>query len=908
MDALRAAGLRTIGSFDPIVERFRDARLSFTEEQALRQSHWEMGEDARLREDVRFRSTRGGRWILSDAFLANDALFERLARDGKAELEVEAALAELSGAVGRRCVFCPSDDRFVHSSGVLRLSARYLTRDPLIEEASPLERYATHLPVHTLEAVGASAPAGDWRQRPQEDVIETVGWLRVSLADGRRLTRDMFVARIQGHSMDNGRSGLVDGAYAVFELDQGGTRKDQNVLVRGSFRDPEMGNYAVKRYRADERDSEGRHARIVLESLNPDKVRYPDIVLDPREDEDVAVLARVVQPLRPADFGRVPRRPRRSGRRGLGDAAGQARRAVHLRRYAERFFEGRPETPSPGEEAGAHAPWQAHLVCLDAGAGGLHVETEPLEGLPPFAKKLALGSAGWSATVLASNLRVHRWRTAVPPSVEPYRWSAPGHEELLAGDLGALEAAGLAADRATLFRVDAEGVGRLLSGATLSLGGLYRAVLPPASGTAGLTVGETVDLEGGWRLWEGRLPGQLTAGLWTTLEALGAQAGRTVPEAEWVLVPPAAYRQTPRGASYPVFSPGATPYLSVRGVHADREGDVTAFLSAGEDLRTLRLPRGEAWVVALEGLPVGRYVFQVVHERTRFAPVALPFAVDEVPWGTVPARVQVRSGDRDLKADAAGVIEESGDFSDLGDEARQLALTVPPLWPVEAWWDDGRRRRLGRSRGAVEGDADLDDVVERAREKVARTTLADLELDARELGTVRFHHAREARSDDLRRRVRRLLDAHGETARALSGQIPLLRNVWLHPLLEVLGYGWEEPSAEELRSLPSGTFGLWLTEQVRQRRRVRRERARLLVLASPDADLDATDLFSVRRAADDLLDREGGVREALLTDGWRWARHRRRSHLALRVHRLDKVLDQDLFAFDDFLRDVAVGV
>ena len=138
MDALRAAGLRTIGSFDPIVERFRDARLSFTEEQALRQSHWEMGEDARLREDVRFRSTRGGRWILSDAFLANDALFERLARDGKAELEVEAALAELSGAVGRRCVFCPSDDRFVHSSGGLRLSARYLTRDPLLEEASPL--------------------------------------------------------------------------------------------------------------------------------------------------------------------------------------------------------------------------------------------------------------------------------------------------------------------------------------------------------------------------------------------------------------------------------------------------------------------------------------------------------------------------------------------------------------------------------------------------------------------------------------------------------------------------------------------------------------------------------------------------------------------------------------------------
>ena len=89
----------------------------------------------------------------------------------------------------------------------------------------------------------------------------------------------MFVARIVGNSMDDGRSGLVNSRYAVFELWPTGSRQGLTVLARGSFSDPETGSYAVKKYMADERGPDRRHQRIVLVSLNPDKSRFPDIEL-----------------------------------------------------------------------------------------------------------------------------------------------------------------------------------------------------------------------------------------------------------------------------------------------------------------------------------------------------------------------------------------------------------------------------------------------------------------------------------------------------------------------------------------------------------------------------------------------------------------------------------------------------
>ena len=157
----------------------------------------------------------------------------------------DSAIAPIDQTIGARATLCTADPRLVFAGSTVRLSAQELSDRPRLEsEIGELERYTTHLPVHSLRATVASAPAGDWRGRKQEEVIETLGWLSVSVA-GLALNPRMFVARVEGRSMDDGKSGLVDGAYAVFELWPAGTRQNLNVLVRGAFTDPETGAYAV---------------------------------------------------------------------------------------------------------------------------------------------------------------------------------------------------------------------------------------------------------------------------------------------------------------------------------------------------------------------------------------------------------------------------------------------------------------------------------------------------------------------------------------------------------------------------------------------------------------------------------------------------------------------------------------
>ena len=90
-------------SFDALVERAEASRLSFQEEELLRDTHWSLGQDARLREDVRFRPTPWGSWIPATAYLANDTLFAQLHREPQSRPDLEQALADLDGVdtVGR---------------------------------------------------------------------------------------------------------------------------------------------------------------------------------------------------------------------------------------------------------------------------------------------------------------------------------------------------------------------------------------------------------------------------------------------------------------------------------------------------------------------------------------------------------------------------------------------------------------------------------------------------------------------------------------------------------------------------------------------------------------------------------------------------------------------------------------
>jgi len=141
----------------------------------------------------------------------------------------------------------------------------------------PLE-YQTHLPLYTLRSA-----AGKFLENAE---VECESW--VEAPAHLRLTHDMFVAEIQGTSMEP----LVhDGDLAVFRRIPAGSRNGRRVLV-------EEGNnsYTLKRYvsqkRAFSEDSTERTA-ITLEPLNPE---HQPIELDVEEDR-YRIIAEFVQTL-----------------------------------------------------------------------------------------------------------------------------------------------------------------------------------------------------------------------------------------------------------------------------------------------------------------------------------------------------------------------------------------------------------------------------------------------------------------------------------------------------------------------------------------------------------------------------------------------------------------------------------
>jgi hypothetical protein len=96
--------------FTPIFERLGSHVLSFTEADALQRRFWDRGEDARLREDHRFRKTPWDRWMRSDRWLANDRIFKIFDASGKTELSLQKTMAEIPAPLP--LVFCTGDPRF----------------------------------------------------------------------------------------------------------------------------------------------------------------------------------------------------------------------------------------------------------------------------------------------------------------------------------------------------------------------------------------------------------------------------------------------------------------------------------------------------------------------------------------------------------------------------------------------------------------------------------------------------------------------------------------------------------------------------------------------------------------------------------------------------------------------------
>ena len=132
--------------------------------------------------------------------------------------------------------------------------------------------FQTHLPVYSLRA--AATKFGEDMEVEAED------WLRAP--ESLRLSRDMFVARVVGRSME---PLIRDGSLCVFRSNVVGTRQGKLLLIQHLGASASGGEFTVKRYtsRKTASDEEWRHERIRLEPLNPE---FPAWDLAPSELED----------------------------------------------------------------------------------------------------------------------------------------------------------------------------------------------------------------------------------------------------------------------------------------------------------------------------------------------------------------------------------------------------------------------------------------------------------------------------------------------------------------------------------------------------------------------------------------------------------------------------------------------
>jgi phage repressor protein C with HTH and peptisase S24 domain len=179
-----------------------------------------------------------------------------------------------------------------HASTTLRISDREAitvrnfekTLNDLYREHVPAHvlKFRTHLPRFSL-----AVAAGPFLTNPED--IQAEEW--VETPPDLQLDDDMFIARIQGHSME---PRIPDGSLCVFRRNVVGSRNGRLVLVRNAEL-ADDNQYTVKRYTSEKAASEEgfSQTRIRLESLNP---AYPSWDLD-RDEEKYQVVAEFVRVL-----------------------------------------------------------------------------------------------------------------------------------------------------------------------------------------------------------------------------------------------------------------------------------------------------------------------------------------------------------------------------------------------------------------------------------------------------------------------------------------------------------------------------------------------------------------------------------------------------------------------------------
>lgn len=539
-----------------------------------------------------------------------------------------------------------------------------------------------------------------------------------------------------------------------------------------------------------------------------------------------------------------PHRAVHQGQRNITGQAGIDYQAKRLGRRVASFFEG-AATDADDEDATASSSvaWQTKLVCLDVAAGGLQLEVGPLDGLPAFVKKLRVLGTEWDAFVLATNAKLRPTRVSVPPGHGPWRWQAVGFEE--EEDLGLDQLTFGALDVATplVFRVDADGVGQLVTSTTLSLGQSYRLLLPPKVGDDLGT-----ELSDGWRIWSLDLAAQVSLSTCDALMAIGVDIGEASPRLEWALATASAWRANVRGDSYPVFDEGTELLVNVNGISLEDGDEAMLFLHG--PARTERLAISTSGMVSLGKPASGRWACALLHSRTDVQTATLVFEIAQSVTEYVSAAwtTSVPHGLESLEAMA------------------------PPGWPVSVRWGGlaGHEETVATVYGNDDRTVSFDGVHPLLAARAARASAADLVVDVRELGRRLIPLDGRASLEEIRAQLAALWQQRAERVRSLKGMWLQLMPIWFEPMTTRLGYGVDSLAIPDGADAPYDLAAWLLTIDERTNGSITRSPSRLLVLT--------TDVDSVLRDRREWIDNActaARVRDAVVTDGTRWATHRK---------------------------------
>jgi SOS-response transcriptional repressor LexA len=150
------------------------------------------------------------------------------------------------------------------------------------------QRYRNCVPIWNLKAAAGGFSSS-------QEVEELEEWAELNTT--KKLKPGMFVAQVVGRSME---LSIPDGSWCMFSWPAAGSRNGRVLLVEHhDIHDPETGgSYTVKRYKSTKvSDGEGgwKHVEIRLE---PDNKDFEPIVLTPKDEDEVRVVADWVEVLK----------------------------------------------------------------------------------------------------------------------------------------------------------------------------------------------------------------------------------------------------------------------------------------------------------------------------------------------------------------------------------------------------------------------------------------------------------------------------------------------------------------------------------------------------------------------------------------------------------------------------------